>query len=121
MAAHRNIMPIHNLIQLYDVPIHQVNSLADAKYGVTYFCPGGGEYKYDPATDQVYSTLYGNRRNARQPLSVGDDAAVAELLDQLQELTVALRMTDDGLIGTVELVRRPPEQPVPEDSANAAP
>lgn len=104
-AAHRNIMPIYNLIQLYDVPIDQVNALADAKYGVTYFCPGGGEYKYDPETDQVYSTLYGNRRNARQPLSVDDEAALSQLLGQLQELTAALRITDDGLIGTVEIVR----------------
>ncbi|MFO7906741.1 MAG: hypothetical protein R6U98_29060 [Pirellulaceae bacterium] len=120
-AAHRNIMPIYNLIQLYDVPIDQVNALADAKYGVTYFCPGGGEYKYDPATDQVYSTLYGNRRNARQPLSVDDDAALAELVDQLEQLTAAIRMTGDGLIGTVEIVRRPVEQPVPEDSAKGAP
>ncbi len=120
-AAHRNIMPIYNLIQLYDVPIDQVNTLADAKYGVTYFCPGGGEYKYDPATDQVYSTVYGNRRNARQPLSVDDDAGLAELFGQLREVTAALRISDEGLIGTVDILRRPPDLSPPADSTKPAP
>ena len=99
-------MPIYNLIKLYDVPMDQVNALADSKYGVTYFCPGGGEYKYDPASDQVYSTVYGNRQNARQPLKVDDATAFAKLINQLDEISAALRFTDDGLIGTVEIVRR---------------
>ena len=104
-AAHGNIMPIYNLIKLYDVPMEEVNALADAKYGVTYFCPGGGEYRYDPATDQVYSTVYGNRQNARQPLSLDEDTAIAEMLDTIDEVTAALRFTNDGLIAVLELVR----------------
>jgi hypothetical protein len=32
------------LIKLYQVPIGEVNKLADSKYGVTYFGPDGGEY-----------------------------------------------------------------------------
>jgi hypothetical protein len=104
-AAHRNIMPIYNLIKLYDVPIEEVNSLADSKYGVTYFCPGGGEYQYDMASDQVYSTVFGNRQNARQPLAVNDETAFSKFINSLDELTAALRFTDDGLLGTVELVR----------------
>lgn len=104
-AAHRNIMPIYNLIKLYGVSMGEVNALADAKYGVTYFCPGGGEYRYDAATDQVYSTVYGNRQNARQPLAVDDRTAFAELLASIDEIVAALRFTDDGLIGTVEITR----------------
>jgi hypothetical protein len=30
--------------KLYQVPIGEVNKLADSKYGVTYFGPDGGEY-----------------------------------------------------------------------------
>jgi hypothetical protein len=105
-AAHRNVMPIYNLIKLYDVPIETVNALADAKYGVTYFCPGGGEYRYDAASDQVYSTVFGNRQNARQPLTVAEGTAFSDFIDTLDELTAALRFTDDGLLGTVEIVRR---------------
>jgi hypothetical protein len=105
-AAHRNIMPIYNLIKLYNVPMDGVNDLADAKYGVRYFCPGGGEYRYDAASDQVYSTVYGNRQDARQPLAVADSTAFAELLNGIDEMVAALRFTDDGLIGTVEIARR---------------
>lgn len=105
-AAHRNIMPIYNLIKLYDVPLDEVNALADAKYGVTYFCPGGGEYRYDAAGDQVYSTIYGNRRNARQPLSMNDETAFSKFINSLDEVTASLRFTDDGLLGTVEITRK---------------
>jgi hypothetical protein len=104
-AAHRNIMPIYNLIKLYNVPMDEVNALAEAKYGVTYFCPGGGEYRYDAATDQVYSTVYGNRQDARQPLAVEDHTAFAELLESVNEIVASLRYTGDGLIGTVEITR----------------
>ena len=106
VRTHRNVMPIYNLIKLYDVPIAKVNALADAKYGVTYFCPGGGEYRYDAASDQVYSTVFGNRQNARQPLTVAEGTAFSDFIDTLKELTAALRFTDDGLLGTVEIVRR---------------
>ena len=104
-AAHRNIMPFYTLITLYDVPIDQVNVLADAKYGVTYFCPGGGEYQYDAASDQVDSTVYGNRQHARQPLAVNEETAFSKFINGVDEITAGLRFLDDGLISTVEIVR----------------
>lgn len=108
-ACHRNIMPIYNLIKLYDVSVDNVNELADAKYGVTYFCPGGGEYVYDAESDQVSSTVYGNRQNARQNLELNEQTAFAEFLQSLDEIQASLKFTDDGLIGTVEIYRT--EQP----------
>ena len=109
-AAHRNIMPIYNLIKLYDVPVGEVNELADAKYGVRYFCPGGGEYEYDPASDQVSSTVYGNRQNARQPLAVDEDTAFSQFINSLDTVTAALRFTDEGLIATVTIRRGDQDQ-----------
>jgi hypothetical protein len=104
-AAHRNVMPIYNLIKLYDVPVEQVNRLADAKYGVTYFCPGGGKYKYDEKLDQVYSTIYGNRRNARQTLTINDQSSFAQFINNIDEIVASFRFADDALIATVEIQR----------------
>ncbi len=105
-AAHRNIMPLYTLVKLYDVSIEDANKIADAKYGVTYFCPGGGKYEYDAARDQVTSTIFGNRRNARQQVSLDDNSPFARFFQSLEEITATLRYEGDGLIGTVEIQRR---------------
>ena len=104
-AAHRNVMPIYNLLQLYDVSIEEVNPLADAKYGVTYFCPGGGEYRFDSDSDQVYSTIYGNRQTARQPLSIQQNTPFSEFYNSLNSMSVRFEFSDESLIGTVEIER----------------
>ena len=105
LASHRNIMPIYNLIKLYDVPVGEVNRLSDAKYGVTYFCPGGGEYVYDAKRDQVFSTVFGNRQNARQDLAIDGKSSFDRFFNSLDEINAALRFTDEALIATVEFVR----------------
>lgn len=104
-AAHRNIMPIYMLIKLYGVPIEQVNALADAKYGVTYYSPDG-EYKYDSQRDVVYSTVYGNRQEPRQQLSINDDSSFGRFLSSLQELRTSLELNDDGIRATVVIERQ---------------
>lgn len=105
LASHRNIMPIYNLIKLYDVPIQEVNKLSDAKYGVTYFCPDG-EYSYDAERDQVVSTVYGNRQRATQNLPSDGNSSFSRFADSLDEVVTSLRFTDDGLMATIELIRR---------------
>ncbi len=105
LASHRNIMPIYNLIKLYDVPVDQVNSLSDAKYGVTYFCPGGGEYVYDEDRDQVSSTVFGNRQNARQDLAPGGKSNFDRFFDSLDEITASVRFTKEATLGRIEIVR----------------
>jgi hypothetical protein len=105
-ASHRNIMPIYNLIKLYGVSIDEVNDLADAKYGVTYFCPDG-QYRYDADRDQVYSTVYGNRQHARQNLSLDEDSSFSQFLAGIERVTAALRFSDDALITTVQIDRQP--------------
>ncbi|MDA0586751.1 MAG: hypothetical protein O3C17_01950 [Planctomycetota bacterium] len=105
LASHRNIMPIYNLISLYDVPVGEVNRLSDAKYGVTYFCPGGGEYVYDKARDQVSSTVFGNRQNARQDVTEDGKSGFDRFFNSLDEINASLRFTDGATIATVEIVR----------------
>jgi hypothetical protein len=109
MAAHRNIMPLYTLVKLYDVSIEEANKIADAKYGVTYFDPGGGKYIYDSSRDQVTSTIFGNRRNARQQVSLDDNSPFARFFQSLDAITATLRYEGDGLIGTVEIQRRKAE------------
>jgi hypothetical protein len=67
--------------------------------------PGGGEYRYDPATDSVHSTVQGNCQDARQPLNVEEDTALARLLDTINEIAAAFAFTNNGLVGTVEINR----------------
>lgn len=107
-ASHRNIMPIYNLIKLYGVPIGEVNKLSDAKYGVTYFCPGGGDYKFDAARDQVSSTVFGNRREAKQALTIDDKSSFSQFINSLDEIVASLTYTDDALFATLEVKRKAP-------------
>ncbi|MDA1014346.1 MAG: hypothetical protein O3A00_07820 [Planctomycetota bacterium] len=105
-ASHRNIMPIYNLIKLYGVPIGDVNKLSDAKYGVTYFCPGGGDYVFDAARDQVSSTVFGNRRDAKQSLTIDDKSPFSQFINSLDEIVATLTYTEDALLATVEVKRK---------------
>ena len=103
-ASHRNIMPIYSLIKLYGVPMDEVNDLADAKYGVTFFCPDG-EYKYDSQRDVVFSTVYGNRQEPRQRLSIDSDSSFGTFLDSLKEVEATLELNDAGVLATVRIRR----------------
>lgn len=104
-ACHRNIMSIYNLVRLYGVPITDVDRLSDAKYGVTYFCPDGGNYQYDAPTDQVACELHGNRRHARQALGVQPHTSFARFLGSLNEVVAYLKFHDDGMLATIEISR----------------
>jgi hypothetical protein len=108
-AAHENILPIYTLTKLYGIPVNEVNRLAQAKYGVSYICPDGGEYSYDPATDQVVSSIFGNRQQPRQNATLSPNSSFARLLERLEEITATLRFEDAGLIATVEIARVAPK------------
>src|SRR5262249_7252762 len=60
LACHRNAISISNLVKLYDVPFEDVPRLAEAKYGVRYFCPDHGVYGWDDRRDQVECSVHGN-------------------------------------------------------------
>jgi hypothetical protein len=105
VACHRNIISIYNLVKLYDVPVDQVPQLSEAKYGVRYFCPDGGEYRFDADRDQVFCSVHGNRRHARQDLAPEQESSFARFLGSLDEIVATLRFGDDALITTVEIVR----------------
>ncbi len=111
-ACHGNIMSIYNLIKLYDLPMDEINRLSEAKYGVTYFCPDGGVYIYDPDSDSVTCSVHGNRRNSRQEVGLSNNSSFARLVESLDEINARLRFRDDGLIATLELVRRSTARPL---------
>lgn len=106
-ACHANISSIHNLHKLYGVPMEDVGSLAEKKYGVSFICPDHGAYAYDAETDEVRCSVHGNRRHSQQIPHAGRPAAYEDLLDSIDEITVRLRFDEDALMATLEFVRPP--------------
>ena len=100
-ASHRNIMPIYTLIHLYDVPIDQIDGLSDAKYGVTYFCPDG-DYAYDARRDQVTSTVYGNREDARQDVPDQTMSSFSKAFDTIGDVLFTVHFSERTITGRVE-------------------
>ncbi len=101
-ASHGNIMPIYTLIHLYGATIDEVDAIADAKYGVTFYCPDG-EYKYDAERDRVYSTAYGNREEAWQKVGDAEDSSFENTFNSLQDVLFSVEMTEDSVQGRLEV------------------
>lgn len=106
LACHRNTMSIHNLIKLYDAPIQDVPKLAQAIYGVRYFCPDNGSYVYDAKRDQVLCNVHGNRLDSRQLLQLSPKSSFAQFIEHLDEIRAGLRFGDEALFATLEIDRR---------------
>lgn len=104
-ACHRNIISIYNFCKLYDVPADQVARLSEAKYGVRYFCPDGGQYTFEPELSQVVCSVHGNREHSRQDVPAEGQSSFAQFMEEFEEITAQLRFTDDALIATVKIVR----------------
>ena len=104
-ACNRNISSISNLVKLYGVKIDDVPRLSEAKYGVQYFCPDEGDYRFDPELNQVVCSMHGNREQSRQSPHPDRKASFARFIENLDELTVSLRFQDDALLTTVEIAR----------------
>ena len=100
-ASHRNIMPIYTLLHLYGVPIDEIDGLSDAKYGVTYFCPDG-DYTYDALRDQVTSTVYGSREDARQDVPDQKMSSFSKAFDSVGDVLFTLHFSERTISGRVE-------------------
>lgn len=110
LACHRNAISIYNLVKLYDVPADETGTLSDGKYGVTYFCPDGGDYRFVRQHDQVLCSVHGNRQHARQQVNLARRSSFRHLFESIDEVVASLRYQDDGLIATLEIVRAKEEQ-----------
>ena len=105
VACHRNISSIYNFCKLYGVPAGEVDRLSEAKYGLRYFCPDGGRYTFEPERSQVVCSVHGNREHSRQHPPESGESFFAQFMGNLEEVTAALRFTDDALIATLEIER----------------
>jgi hypothetical protein len=105
-ACHRNISSIYNLCKLYGVPADGVSQLSIAKYGVSYFCPDGGDYTFDAERDQVTCSVHGNRMVSRQSPRQDRPSSFTRFVNSLDEIAASLRFHDEALITTIEVVRR---------------
>jgi hypothetical protein len=107
LACQRNTISIHNLMKLAEAPIAEVPRLAEAKYGVRFFCPEHGVYEYDAKHDQVVCSVHGNRLDSRQHPRSDRKSSFAEFLGKLDEVVARLRFEGDALYATVEIARLP--------------
>ena len=88
-----------------NTPVDEVSGLAEAKYGVSYFCPDHGDYAFDKGRDHVVCGVHGNREQSRQNPHLDDDSSFSRFIDSLEEITAALRFEEDAMIATVAIVR----------------
>ena len=79
--------------------------LSEAKFGVQYFCPDEGEYRFDAEQNQVVCSVHGNREQSRQESHPDRNASFARFIENLDELLVSLRFQGGALMTTVEIVR----------------
>ncbi len=106
LACHRSAISISNLITLYDAPIDEAPKLAEAKYGVRYFCPEHGRFEFDTASDTVRCGIHGNRADSKQNYGLDEKSSFAQFLSTLNELVASVRFEDEALFATVEIIRR---------------
>ena len=105
LACHNNAISIQNLLKLYGAPISEIDRLSDAKYGVTYFCPEGGEYHHDADKDQVICDVHGNRQSAKQHPREGMPSSFRRFFDGIDELTASLLLREEESIVTLRIER----------------
>lgn len=107
-ACHDNIMSIYNLMSLYQVAPAEVDRLSESKYGVTYYCPEGGTYQYDAGRDEVLCSVHGNRQHSRQDIGLDRDSSFGRCIDELRQIEARLRFSNEALLTTVTIERKPP-------------
>lgn len=105
LACHGNIMSIYNLIKLYNVSMDEIPGLSQAKYGVTYYCPDGGEYRYDSERDRVCCNLHGNRQKSLQNRGSSKKSSFVRFFDSLREIQATFCFHDDHLRVAVTVER----------------
>ncbi|MFO0837647.1 MAG: hypothetical protein U1D55_03910 [Phycisphaerae bacterium] len=105
-ACHANLASIQQIATLHGVPVAEVGPLSQAKYGVSYFCPEGGEYRLSASGEQAECSLHGSRRNPRQNTPSGESAAFLSFVETLQRITLSLKFEDEALFATVEVERK---------------
>jgi len=109
-ASHRNVMPIYNLMKIFDASIADVPRLSEANFGVVHVCPDG-TYTYDSKSDQVASTVFGNRENSRQNERLDARSSFSRFFDSLEDVAASLRFDRQVLFATLEIARRPAATP----------
>ncbi len=107
VSCHRNVISIYNFHKLYGAPIDKVAELAEAKYGVRYFCPDQGEYSFDQELNQVVCSVHGNREHSHQHSRLDQNSSFAKFIASLDTITASLVFQDDALLATVEIARNP--------------
>ncbi len=103
VSCHRNVISIYNLHKMYGAPIDKIPELSEAKYGVRYYCPDHGKYKFDKELNQVVCSVHGNREHSQQHSRLDKNSSFSKFIDSLDTITLSLVFQDDALLTTVEI------------------
>ncbi len=74
--------------------------------GYSLACPHGGTIKWEAATRDVVSSVYGPLRERRRTLALPEQSRIRRLLDEFGTTRASVRFTEEGLMASVELERR---------------
>ena len=82
------------------------NHLAVGTFAILPISPEGGEYRYDPRTDEVINARHGSLRVPTVHPGIEPDSTLGRLLKQFSKITADLRFREDGIHTTVTLRRQ---------------
>lgn len=100
-ACLKNLVPIRALIEYHGASAENVEDASRRVEGVTLRCPAGGTYRHDASRDLVYCTVHGDHRHPRQNAVATGKEPLVQFLQRLQDVSVSLRFTDEGIMTKV--------------------
>lgn len=103
-ACLKNLVPIRSLTECHGATEQDLGELSRRIEGCTMRCPSGGRYVCDGARDLLYCTVHGDRDHPRQPLAPTGREALLHFVKRMQDLSVALRFTEEGIMTKVQLL-----------------
>jgi len=106
-----NQTPAWVLLGLARVNPREFAGSARRLLGYEPVCPEGGQYRYDPSTDELCCSLHGTLDRPRQPTRPQAGSTADQTLSDLGEFSVGLSFTTEGLVTRleVETSRRSPK------------
>jgi hypothetical protein len=79
---------------------------AGRNYGVTFFCPDGGEYRLTSDAGALENTLHGSLLSATQRAAPAENVGTTRLLSEVRQVTAALTFETEGLRAVLTIDRK---------------
>lgn len=109
-ACLKNLVPIRVLIENHGASVENIEDVSRRIEGVTLRCPAGGTYQHDGPRNLVYCTVHGDYYHPRQNAVASGQEPLIQFLKRLQDLSVSLRFTDEGIMTKVAFDLKPVQE-----------